>query len=92
MAKEDLIQCGGHGLVPWHIVCNHLIEGTSNDWVLVPLADDDGRDVEGDYLCPECDKEHMRDELDIAKLQAVCMHCVRRLRAAMDPKYVVLDL
>lgn len=79
MAKEDLIRCGGHGFAPWHIVCVHLVEGTSKDWVAIPLRPDDGREVDSDWLCPDCADEYDAG-INIDKLKPVCMHCVRKLR------------
>lgn len=80
MPKQDLIKCGNHSYAPWHIVCIHLIEGTSDEWTLIPLAEDDPREVEGDWLCAECAEEHDAGIRSIDKIKAVCMHCVRKLR------------
>jgi hypothetical protein len=87
MAKENinLIQCGDHAWAPWHIVCVHLIRNPKQDWNLIELSDDDGREVEGDYLCDKCcDYVRKKGQKAFEKLQdqmrPVCMHCCRNLK------------
>lgn len=80
MTNHQLIQCGGHGWAPWSIVCVHLVEGTSREWVAVPSDFDE---VDYDWFCPACDPENP----DIEQLKAICIHCVRKLRGMYDQNY-----
>jgi hypothetical protein len=40
---RPLIRCANDGLAPWSIVCVHLLNGLSHEWLPVPV--DDGSDV-----------------------------------------------
>ena len=79
--KEDgvpkLIQCGDHSYAPWALICVHLMKGTAKEWVAIEV--DDGREVDNDYICPDCaGKVSMTPgEWDIENLRAVCIHCLR---------------
>lgn len=78
MNNKLLIECGDHSYAPWSIVCVHLIDGTSREWKLIEV--DDGREVDGDWVCPDCHEKHMAGNDDINFLRPICMHCVRTIR------------
>lgn len=74
-----LIQCGDHSLAPWAITCVHVCEGTATD--VIPIPQKEGREVDADWLCPECFEKHFlggADSKDMSDLRAVCIHCLRR--------------
>lgn len=79
-----LIRCSEDGLVPWSIVCIHLVEGRSRKWE--PL-DSSNPEVDHDWLCPECMKQHEMEQDDIENLRPVCIHCVVKLRRKFDPNF-----
>jgi hypothetical protein len=64
-------------MAPMIIVCRHLLDGTSKEWVELPDPDEEC----SDFLCPEC-FERGPDRLTTEELAAVCMHCARRMREA----------
>ncbi len=74
----NLIQCADDGWAPWSIVCIHLIEGTSKEWVHIKLREDDLREVDGDWVCPDCYENIENPNID--DLRPICMHCVRKLK------------
>jgi hypothetical protein len=80
MVSHNLILCGDHKLAPWSVVCVHLVEGTSKDWVPVHIEPQDRShpDVENDWLCREC---ACLGEPPVQNLKAICIHCVRELQA-----------
>lgn len=92
---SNLIQCGDHLWAPYAIVCVHLLTGESREWELIPLGDEDTREIDGDFLCPSCadihqeineaGRDYTEDEID--KLRPVCIHCCRRLRKRYDLNY-----
>jgi hypothetical protein len=87
MPNEDninLIQCGDDGWAPWSVVCIHLLNGSSREWV--PL-DSTNPEVDHDWLCPECVKKHDAGDHNLNEMRAVCIHCVRKVRAKLDPNY-----
>lgn len=55
-SKDCLIECGDHGLVPWHVVCQHLMiqRVPATSWCPVPLRSDDQRQVDNDWICAAC--------------------------------------
>jgi hypothetical protein len=73
---NKLIQCGDHKDAAWGLICVHLANQTSTDWVRVPQ--EPGEDFQNDFLCPACIKAF--PNLSPKDLQAVCIHCIRRLR------------
>lgn len=73
-----VIDCDLHGVSPWHIICDHLMDGVATDWYSIDV--DDGREVECDWVCEDCLAKHEADDDSIDHLHAVCMHCVRLLR------------
>ena len=84
MAEHDLIQCADHQWAPWSVVCIHLCQGTSRQW---EGLDSNNPEVDHDWLCPACMKEHMADQDNLDHLRPVCIHCVRKLRKMYDPNF-----
>ena len=39
MKNRKLIKCGDHKYAPWCVVCNHIINGTTQECVRVPLSE-----------------------------------------------------
>lgn len=86
MSSENLIQCADHQFAPWHIMCKHLfLPLPADQWVKIELRDDDGREVDGDWICKDCDAR-LQTPQDFEKLMqadllaAVCMHCCNDLK------------
>lgn len=88
MSKQNinLIQCHDHSWAPWHIMCRHLFDAPPKEkWIKIELAEDDGREVDGDWLCEDCDNR-IQEPGDFDKLMnegllaAVCMHCCNHLK------------
>lgn len=85
MPNIELIQCGDHKWAPWSIVCTHLCTGQSREWVPVESS---FKEVDYDWVCPECDAiMQAGGEPPLEVLHVVCIHCVRALRARLDPKF-----
>lgn len=91
--KKDIryIQCGDHKWRRWSIVCIHLCEGISREWIALPNPD--GPD---DYLCPECLKNwdwimSRTGEGYRTDIRPVCVMCIERIRVKFDPKYQSLS-
>lgn len=82
------IQCGDHKKRRWQIVCIHLCEGISHEWVEMAT----GTDLP-DYLCPSCaaNNERILRKHDLKDLRPVCVMCVERIRVKLDPKYQSLS-
>jgi hypothetical protein len=73
--NTKLIQCRDGKFAPWGIVCRHLLDGKSNEWIQLPQPD--GGETY-DYLCRECfEKEPGSQDMD--DLAACCFHCTRRM-------------
>jgi len=85
--SENLIECGDHQWSPWSIVCVHLMEQTSKDWVPI---DSNFPEVDHDWVCPECEKKMMEPEID--DLRCICIHCVRILRREHDTNFVEFEI
>jgi len=89
--NPNLIQCADHNWSPWHICCIHLMEHKCTQAVKIPLHSEDLREIDGDYICPECDKE-ARAKGDFnaifKSLRCVCMHCMRRY---ILPKVTIIN-
>lgn len=85
------IKCGDHEMRRWAIVCIHLCEGTSREWI--SLHNSSEEDAPLDWLCPKCfaQRERIEEEVDITNLRPVCVMCVQRIRARFDPKYHALN-
>ena len=85
--NHNLIRCGDHSWAPWSIVCVHLMNGTSRDWLPI---NSNHPEVDYDWVCPDCEpmleKEKLSEE-DMVKLACVCIHCVRYLRDKYDSNY-----
>lgn len=81
--NTNLIQCGDHKMAPWSVVCIHLIQSESNEWIPIEST---SPEVDYDWTCPECVPEPNK-EINIENLRPVCIHCVRKLRKELDPKY-----
>lgn len=72
------IECADHSFAPYSFMCRHLIDNPGQDWIAMDVQD--GREVENDWLCPECaDRFEAGDELEEV-LIPVCINCVRRLK------------
>ena len=85
MENHNLIRCAGDGWAPWSIVCVHLATGESKEWIPI---ESNNPEVDHDWVCPECDTTLQESgSVDVDKLKAICIHCVRRLRETNDPKY-----
>jgi hypothetical protein len=88
----DLIKCGNHSFSPWSIVCIHLMNGESKEWIPVESTN---LEVDFDWLCPKCIDNYFTpvQELDdsetpdLTDLRPVCMHCVRHLRQKLDENF-----
>lgn len=73
-----IIECHNGELAPFSFLCNHLIDNPSLDWIGMDVQD--GREVENDWLCPECaDRFEAGDEL-AEVLIPICINCVRQLK------------
>ncbi len=86
-----LIQCGDHGYAPWSIVCVHLMEGESKEWLPI---DSDNPEVDYDWCCPDCtplQNEELNEE-HLDKLRAVCINCVRKLRIEFDSNFEEIEI
>ena len=87
----NLIQCGDHNWAPWSIVCIHLVNKESTEWIPI---ESNNPEVDYDWICPACDEfqqqyiteETSTDEV-IKDLRPACIHCVRQLRKESDPNY-----
>ncbi len=79
--KEPLtIQCDKHGTQPFHYLCVHLADGSSDEWIEVDTGND-GREVESDFACPVCKPLVDGDCFDAANNgRLMCMGCVRDAR------------
>ena len=89
--NTNLIQCADHSWCPWHVVCIHILEHKVKDAVLHAVAPDDGREVDGDYLCLSCHdivQEAGKFEAVFEDLRPVCMHCMRN---QIRPTLKVID-
>lgn len=82
--KYQLIQCGDHSWAPWSIVCVHLMEGTSHEWIPIPS---DFPEVDFDWACPACNPNDPETVFNLDNLRPVCIHCVRRYRRKLDPNF-----
>jgi hypothetical protein len=83
--SDLLIQCSNDGWAPWAIVCTHLMDGESREWVPIDLSEDDKREIDSDWLCPECAEKLHEENID--NLRPVCIHCLRKIRKQYDPQY-----
>jgi len=72
--KKNLIRCGDHKYAPWCVVCVHVLNGTTQECVRVPM----GEGEQDDWLCPECFKKGP-DGLGLGDIRCVCIHCAQRL-------------
>ena len=82
MTAPNLIMCGDHKMAPWSIVCVHLVDGSSREWMPI---DSTFPEVDFDWVCPDC--YSTITEPDISRLKAICIHCVRYLRQKYDPNF-----
>ena len=73
---NELIQCDNHKNAPTGLICIHLADHTSTEWVRVPQ--EPGGEFENDFLCPACLQNFPK--LRLADLRALCIHCIRKLR------------
>ena len=93
MKSGRLIECRDHKFAPWSIVCRHLVTGRSREWIRVEGSGEPDDLTDEDWVCPECFEKHFGQphdepsEDDLKDLQAICMHCVRKLRKRYDPNY-----
>jgi hypothetical protein len=88
--KTRYLMCGDHKKRRWSIVCIHLIRGTSHEWM---VGDVDEFDGVKDWLCPACMNERDRIAGEngrppfIDNIRPICVMCVEKIRAHMDPNY-----
>ena len=77
MSCPRLIQCGDH-LAPWALTCTHIMLGTATE--VVPIRCE-GREVEYDWLCPQCYRKYYmdNDNWKTDDLALVCMYCLREI-------------
>ena len=73
-----IIECSDHSYAPYSFLCRHLIDNPNQNWV--PMDVDDGREVEHDWVCPECVERFDAGDDLIEVLTPVCINCVRRLK------------
>jgi hypothetical protein len=83
--------CGDHKRAPYSFVCIHLQDGHNPNWEPLPVGD--GREVEHDWVCPECLAEAQHGNWDAAKLTIMCIHCVRHFQklSGFDPASIADD-
>jgi len=79
-----VVTCHTHGVQPWHVVCSHLLDAPSQEWLPVEKSkDDEGdrREVEHDYVCQMCADEWIKQNKmpPSHMLRIVCMMHVRDL-------------
>lgn len=83
MSDESIatvVTCDRHGINPYHVVCRHVIYDPLVSWEEVEVGDDDGREVNNDWLCPACADANDADANNLDDLMIVCMMCVREIR------------
>jgi hypothetical protein len=80
----DLIQCK-HGKLPWRIVCVHLINGSSTEWIPIVYSDSDFND----WACPECEKQwdEFMEKTKLDYVAPVCIRCIDDIRCVFDRNY-----
>jgi hypothetical protein len=71
----ELVRCRDGGMAPGVIVCRHLAEGASREWIEIPTPLGESND----YLCPEC-FEKGPEGLTEDDLVLICLHCAREMR------------
>ena len=71
-----VVTCERHDVLPYHFVCDHLLDGESRAWVEIPTGDD-GREVSCDYGCHECAIAAANG--DFCRVSIVCMSCVSEM-------------
>jgi hypothetical protein len=83
--NTKLIKCK-HGWRPWSIVCVHLLDANSMEWI--PLPQDQGSKY-NDWLCPECYRnwEKIVKDHNLEDIRPICVDCVETIRRVFDPKY-----
>jgi hypothetical protein len=72
-----LVQCSDGKMAPGCVVCRHLADGLSSEWIEIPM---EGEEV-SDYLCPEC-IEKGPEGIPESDLRSFCMHCARKAMEA----------
>lgn len=77
---KKLIKCGDHKCAPFGLICTHLAEGKSTNWISVTELDlyAERTEIENDWVCPECAAKW--PNLRIAEVRLVCIHCIRKQR------------
>ena len=83
MTVPLVIQCGDHNYAPYSFVCRHLIENPLQEWIPIDIAEDDGREVDNDWVCEECDKNEIwtKHEEAVEALRIICIHCIKIIRS-----------
>jgi len=76
---SNLIRCSDGRMAPASIICRHLLNGESSEWVELPQPD--GGEV-FDYMCGDCIRKGPPPDAD--DLLACCFHCTRRMMAERD--------
>lgn len=74
-----IIDCKHHGLIPWHVICIHLIKNDDAKWY--SLVVEDNREVELDYLCKNClELSRAGDKSLDDFLTIMCIECIKTLK------------
>ena len=77
---RELIQCADGTYAPGIMICKHLSEGKSSEWIQWHNPEIDAEVC--DYLCPKCFARlaaHGSRVIDKLPILIACMHCVREL-------------
>ena len=82
MHSINMIKCGGNRQARCATTCVHIVERTARK--VLPIRNDDGSEVEYDWLCPQCFKKYYLENegtFDVDDLRAVCIRCMRKIMA-----------
>lgn len=84
--ERNTITCGKHKDLPFSILCVHLMEDPTLEWIRV-MQDEESKLY--DYMCPACaaDIDRMLAETDISKMRIACVNCVDDIRRVFDKNY-----
>lgn len=82
--NTKLIKCK-HGWRPWSIVCVHLLDASSMEWISLPQEDC----ADKDWLCPVClaNWEKIVEEHNLDDIRPICVDCVGEIRRVFDRNY-----
>lgn len=78
-----VIKCHDGAYAPYSLLCPHLSSRPKQVWFCMGLAEDDHREVDGDWVCLSCCYElaTFGFKAYTHELTPVCFHCVRSLQA-----------